>query len=66
MKGRLSHSLPKYPSYNKKHFARKKHFGFLNIMQIEEKKSPNDHYLILQLKLFNKIAQAELGAEGQR
>lgn len=35
-------------------------------MQIEEKKSPNDHYLILQLKLFNKIAQAELGAEGQR
>lgn len=31
---------------------------------MEEKKSPNDHHLILHPKLF--IAQAKLGAEGRR
>lgn len=32
---------------------------------MEGEKSPNDH-LILHLKLFDKIAHAELGAEDQR
>lgn len=33
---------------------------------MDEKKSPNDHYLIPHLTLFSKITRAELGAEGQR